>query len=374
MVKLPKGLINIESTEVPSYYEIAVPLFERCNLNCSFCFESHSNLEIDCDYILSIPHKIIEQVKKDLEDSDLTIIKLRLWGGELFFDALDDSIFVMYRKFINTFHELVQKHLPGKKVHIEYLSNGVFTKYKRVDSLLKDTNGTIAFSYDPVNRFSCDQQKEIWLKTVNYFKDKTRCISITLTKQSIAAYIAGDPYFEKIPKNISVDINYYMANENWEEHILSDDDIFNFYKWCVDNKKYNIHTLDTIFRYFVEGEKEHIERHCNCNGKYSVQFTNGVCEKDCAKRSSSLNRELFYGKYTDETTPDNVSAIKTSLGISKRGCLYCEHYDHCTMFCWISIIFSGFKATNCPLRRIYNYITHEQVEDFKKWRTFNGKN
>ena len=75
-------------------YEIACMLFENCNLNCKFCFEPHTNKKIDKDYILTIPNIIKDNFS--IEYKKYPTIKkvwLMLWGGEIFYDALDDDIF-----------------------------------------------------------------------------------------------------------------------------------------------------------------------------------------------------------------------------------------------------------------------------------------
>lgn len=365
-VKMPEGLPKINFYKKPKYFEIAVPLFERCNLHCSFCFEAHEDNRIDYEKILAMPKKIIEQTKKQILACGTNQILLRLWGGELFFDALPDDIFGLYRDFLRLFEMEVERELPGKKIDVTYLSNGVFTKYGRVDRLLDDTNGRIAFSYDPEGRFNTVEQKTTWLKTLRHFKDRTRYISITLTKQSIDAYLAGDEFFDQIPDDISIDINYYTANPNWKKHMPTDDDIFRFYKWCVDHKRYNVRVMDNIFRYLIPGERDYVERYCDC--KQAVQFQDGQAIRDCARRASTLSHNLFYGGFEKDVTEDNVTEVKNVLGLQKRGCLTCEHYEHCTMPCWVAIMFQGYKTVNCPLKRIYTYIKPEDIKEFAKWK------
>lgn len=370
-VNMPKGLPKIDFYKKPSYFEVAVPLFERCNLHCSFCFEKHINNDIDYDKILAMPKLVISQIKQQVLDCETNQILLRLWGGEVFFDELPDEIFDIYREFIRLFKAEVDRELPGKGIDITYLSNGVFTKYDRVEKLLKDTNGMIAFSYDPKDRFNTREQKETWLKTLRHFQSITKYISITLTKQSISAYIAGDEFFEQIPSNISVDINYYTANPNWKKHMPTDEDIFSFYKWCVDNQKFNVRVMDNIYRYLIPSEKKYVERYCDC--KQAVQFQEGKCIRDCASRASSLERQMFYGAYADEINESNVTEAKNTLGLQKRGCFACEHFEHCTMPCWVAIMFEGYKTTNCPLKMIYKYIPKESIEAFIEWKGRNNK-
>jgi hypothetical protein len=77
---------------------------------------------------------------------------------------------------------------------------------------------------------------------------------------------------------------------------------------------------------------------------------------------------MFYGEYEEATDEDNVTEVKNTLGLKKRGCLACKHYENCTMTCWISIIFNGYQTKECPLSRIYDYITEEQIADYVEWK------
>lgn len=365
-VTIPKELFKVDFYEQSEYIELAIPLFERCNLNCKFCFEDHISSKIDYEEIRNIPYKIIDQLEKEIQKLNPKEILLRLWGGELFFDTLPDEIFDVYRKLINNFKQVMQERHLSQKIDINFLSNGVFTKYDRVDSLLKDTGASISFSYDPIDRFSSESQKDIWLNTLTHYKNKTRYVSITLTEQSIDKYIEGDTYFDKIPEYIGIDVNYYTANPNWRDLLPGDDDFYRFFKWGIENKKYNIRVIGSLLKYMIPEEKVFVERYCDC--KFALQYQNGTCIKDCSKRASTLDRSKFYGKYTSDIDEDNVTEAKSTLGLLKRGCLECAHYDYCHMTCWIALLFDEYKVTKCPFARAYDYISNEDVQNYKTWR------
>jgi hypothetical protein len=366
-VVMPKSLPKINFYKNPGYFEIAAPIFELCNLNCSFCFEEHKDKSIDIERIMAMPEELVAGIKDDIVEYGVDTILLRLWGGELFFDALPDSLFDVYVEFYDKFVELVNKELPHCKVEVTWLSNGVFTKYERVERLLERTNGKIAFSYDPVDRFVNDEQKEQWLNTLNHFKDQVQYISITLTKNTINAYIKNDAVFNRIPGDITVDINYYTANPGWEKHVPSDEDIFNFFKWCIDNKHFNVLAVSNLLKCCVKELKPFVVRYCDC--KYAKQYHNGECIKDCSKRASSLPSESFYGEHHSVVVEDNCTEIKNSLGLLKRGCLTCEHYEYCPMMCWVAIIFKGSQITKCPLSEVYKYVKENSdlINTYLEW-------
>lgn len=371
-VRMPKSLFKLNFNEQIDIFEIAVPLFEACNLNCKFCFESHDIANVDEEAIKNMPNKIFPSSLEMIKDSGASNVAIRLWGGELFFDALPDSVFNAYKIFIDKTRELGKKYLPDGKIYFSFLSNGVFTKYERVEDLLKYANCVnFALSYDPVDRFSHESQREAWFKTLMHFYNKKmlNSTSITLTKQSIDAYIKNDPYIFKIPPDIPMDVNYYTATSNWKSCMPSDDDLFSFYKWGIDNSLFNIRTIAIIMDYMTPGRREVVGRSCDC--KSCAQLIGDSCTRDCAKRSPLNDRKAFYGKYVNEVNENNCTEVKNILGMHKRGCITCEHYESCTMFCWISLLFEHYKVSNCPLKRIYEYINEDHIKKYAIWREKN---
>lgn len=151
----PDDLCHLQFYADEEEYEMSISLFDRCNLNCCFCFEKH-NGTIDIKYIEDLPYLLAEKFKTVIEEyKNIKVLNLRIWGGELFFDALDDSIFQLYFDFVDKTCMLFESQFSSVKLKYSWLSNGVFTRYDRVEKLLNHSNGVISFSYDPVDRFSC---------------------------------------------------------------------------------------------------------------------------------------------------------------------------------------------------------------------------
>lgn len=348
-------------------YEIACMLFENCNLKCKFCFEPHTNKKIDKEYILTIPDIIYENFKIEYEKyPTLKKVWIMLWGGEIFYDALDDDLFDIYKQFVDKLNDIFNKEFPKINLVYSWLSNGVFTKRKRVEDLVKYSKGIINFSYDPINRFNSEKQKNIMIETAEYFVgncgDK---ISITLTKDNINEFIKNDKellHFNNL--GYTIDVNYYIPNVNWKELIPSDDEIFSFYKWALDNRMFNMKIIERMLHYYTSC---HLGRYCNC--KYCSQITYGKWSKDCAVCSSILPSKMFYQENDDIITEENSNEIKATMGIIKRGCLSCNYYLKCQMPCWISLIFKGTEVGECPYKQAYEYIEKhtEIIDDFRSW-------
>jgi len=349
----------------PTLYEISCLLFERCNLKCKFCFEGHRNNKIDVDYIRKIPNLIIDNFKEEYKKyNNIKEVNIMLWGGELFFDALPDSLFDEYKLLVDNFRELFSESFPNIKIRFSWLSNGVFTKWERVKDIIEYSNGIINFSYDPIDRFGSYKQKELMLENSKRFYEfgLSEVVSITLTKQNINEFISNTTDINTMMSTI--DVNFYIPNKNWEELMPTDDDIFNFFKWALDNRLFHIKVIEKLIWYYTT---EYIQRHCDC--KSCSQLTYGEWSVDCAKRSSELPTEMFFGEYANIINEENSNDIKVSLGIKKRGCQLCKYYDRCQMPCWISMVFSEYKTTRCPYEKAYEYIeiNKDILYDYMNW-------
>lgn len=77
---------------------------------------------------------------------------------------------------------------------------------------------------------------------------------------------------------------------------------------CIANELYNVIVLEKIFWMFINTD---IEKHCDCH--QCSQITNRHWSVDCAKRSSSLSSEDFYGNEVAKTineTNTNQSIVR----------------------------------------------------------------
>ena len=343
--RLPKIDFNIDD----GAYELACSVFNNCNLHCKFCFQDHSSLKT-FNQIREDSKKIPDILIKFLEDESkkytINTVHLKMWGGELFYDAIPDDFFDIY---YNIYNRLDKAGIA--RISPTWLTNGVFTKRQRVLDLLKATNGIIGFSYDPIDRFSEIAQVQKLVQNIiifDYF-NVPETLSITLAKKAIHNYI-DKPW--PLKKNIRTDISYYTPGLNWKEDIPSDEDMYLFFKWAIDNDLYFIRAAyDILVAYFGD----FIKHYCNC--AKAAQYDNGHISKNCALRAHpSIKTEQFYGEFTSKVNESNCAEYKNSLGLIKRGCLICEWYKTCQKPCWISVIFDGYKTTQCPFERIYSYL------------------
>lgn len=361
---MPNGLPYLKTAKNLGEYEIAISLFEQCNLSCSFCFQGHSKTPQDPSLIKMIPQKILGQIMEDLKNKCPKNIGVRIWGGEVFSDVVSDELFDSYYDIIDEIKSWKYVLPFDTNISIIFLSNGVFTKTERVKQLLLNTGSFISFSYDPVGRYQNEEQRKLWFKNFIELKDEKTSISMTMSKSNIDALLAGDEYFLKIPKNVQISFNYYTPTVSWKREMASEEDIYNLYKYTIKNKFFNVYTVQELLRSKLEEEKD-FNPHCDC--EFQTHYSKGQCVKDCVHHIAGLKKEEFYGSYTDEVNEENCGEVKASIGLLKRGCLSCEYNERCIKFCWSSVIFNEYKVNECPLKRILDEITEEDIKEFRKW-------
>lgn len=368
-VNMPDTMPKVNFNKRTGIYEVSCSLFSQCNLNCNFCFQDHDNFHIDINKIMKIPERIVKVIEQDVIDYSIDKkFYIRIYGGEPFHDGIPDNIFTAYLNFYNLLKACLNVYFPKRDIEIYWGSNGVFKNHERVDALLSKTCSFIALSYDPVDRFHDGNQKDIWLKSLKHFyrKGTLSSVSVMLIKPALEKLFVGDKYFMQIPQGITIDVNQYISNPGYERYLMTDDEIYSFYKWAIDNRMFNVDPINSAISNYLSKDPE---RHCYC--KCSNFFdVNGNNTKNCVNKYSKLPAEDFYGEFSSQVTEENCTEVKNYLGLQKRGCLYCEHYSYCPTICWTSIIFKSYKTTTCPYQRLYEYLNDNPgiIKNFKDWR------
>ena len=369
----PKGCPKVEFYREPEYCETVLYLFEKCNLRCEFCFQDHEHAQVNETYIKSLPHAAFALMSKELKaHPTIKSFDIRMLGGEIFSDDLPDSLLELYGEVVEQIRAEMKTYFPDVNVDFICTTNGVWTNRERIKNFLEKYSfkKIISISIDFVGRYKNDKIKQTAYETMRYFGEAEFFVraGVVLTKRNIAYILEHADEFKDLIRKYKAEqivFNYYSPNEQWELDLPSDEDLWNIYKFCIDERMFNV---STIF-YLVEAyrQKTFFTKTCEC--KFIPTLTQTSCTKDCVATASPLPRERFYGKYTNEVTEENVSDVKASLGIVKRGCLGCDHYEYCPQPCWCMVIFDGYKATNCPMKRSFNYIKEhsEIMDDYNSW-------
>lgn len=358
---IPKFDFNLNN----GAYELAISLFEKCNMRCKFCFQSH-NGEVDLQYIRNIPYLLRNKLYSEIKKYNIRELNVKIWGGEVFLDNIESPIelFTEYKLLMSDLFRMfkyIERRTNLKRINFRWLTNGIFNSkiLSYVLNFVDEYNISIGMSFDP-ERFKNNSLFYKWVSNYVALREFTDvALSITLSKQNINEYLHGDGIYIKIFKDIlkskkispsSVDISYYTASSNWKEDLPSEEDLFQFFRWCIDNNFRVIKVIDDIYNTF---NGEDVLPYCDC--VKAATFVNGKLIKNCADRSSLCNA-MFYGDYNKFVTEENCGEYKNSLGLIKQGCITCEYSNNCQKLCWLSVIFKFYETGNCPFKRIYKYL------------------
>ena len=323
--------------------EVCLVLFTKCNLNCPFCFQDRSS--IDIQYIKDIPTKLDEEYLKF--ENKYKKILYRIWGGELFADNIDDGMFSLYEELVQQLIAIGKKH--NFITEICFSSNLVFTNTQRVLDLLNKTHAQLATSYDPKFRFHNQEQIELWEKNAQLFKPCT--VSITLTKQNIAEFIENDIHFKRL-NPYSVNVEYYIFNKLYNTFKPSEDDLFNFYKYCIDNNITNIPEVNAI----VQSVERQNGRYCTCNN--SCLYLDGKLTFNCLKRSSNLPQSEFFDVVPSD---DDYTEVQLKEALIRKKCMTCKNYSFCRMYCMASVLHKSVDNKECGMYKLYEYIKENNI-------------
>lgn len=360
--------------------EIETTLFTACNLRCSFCFENiYGVRDMDIDYIKSLPDKV-EKFCIPVLKSRPNCNRLRhtIWGGELFYDAIPDSMFELYDWLITEIDKRIRKIKPNIWYETIYISNGVYTKRERVWELMKKHHSKISLSYDPIERFSTPEQKEIWYQTYLYFNERLPEVTVTLamSKRNMETYMKGDEYFEKIQWLGKFDANLYEpCNGANDSNLPSNNDYLNFFIWCLKTKHYSLidggHNLNLF-----KGERK--KREDFCIACVPMRFSKWIedtfhveCASTCVEITPSLPPEIVQGgcDYLVKTDmPIDLCPMVLLSGFD-RGCYGCDCFYRCELMpC--PFIERDRTVKDCFNRMFYHYAdAHpELMKGYWEWR------
>lgn len=374
---LINGIPPINLYAEPNSYEVAVSMFDKCNLRCKFCYQDHKKA-VDIEFIKTLDDKIISSITAEMRQyyGKIKVLSLLFMGGELFSDDISGSTLQAYKGMWVSLRSKLNTLYPNLKLQYSVSTNGVWENRDRIVKLLQESGiDYVNLSYDPVGRFPNDETREIMHETVKYLHNNGfgTTIGFVTTKKNIRAVLNDDKYARWLKSDYVTrgDLNMYIGNPGWEEDLPNDEDMFNFYKWCFDNELWKINFVRQLMENYIKRESgEFLPRYCDC--KYEQCISQSYITKNCVRVYSPFPQERFFGNYTEKVTEENVADIKANLGAKKLGCLACEHMYYCIMPCWTSVIFDGYKPNACPIKSIFNYITDTHVSSFKNWEKNNG--
>jgi hypothetical protein len=343
---------------------IMISLFNKCNLHCDFCFENKNHSVIDINEIKLIPDKLLNRVMT--LNPIPSKINIGIMGGELFSDDIPDSMFEVYEELCRDIKIKLERSLSNLHCDFRWVSNGVYTKYDRIKKLLNNTNSNLYLSYDTCGRYETEEQKNQFFETTKAIKIKG--ISTALTKPNIYRYINDiDKFILSIPDEIEIDTTWYIASPNYKNDKPTYDDYFNFFKWVIDNRKYNLTLAANIIN-----SKYHNNYDVTCGsccGFRHTRYQNGIFyESGCI--NFYTNTKYYLNIDILNTISENdMKKIKNKIERNELRCISCKYYNCCMYMCWCN---STEEDDNmeCPTKRIFQYIDdHNYIRDeYIQWK------
>lgn len=325
-------IYNVIEEKIIDYAEIVVILFDHCNLNCVFCPQDHKDdSTATYESIMSKSYSVFNWINNNNRTS---YFKVHIMGGELFQDRFVDRKFLeIYQSFINA---IIQNTTASKTIVPNFVTNLVFNRVEEVYNFIDMNNLKISISYDIKGRFNKDQ-RDLFEKNVEYFKDKIEMVSIQMTKQNINAFLEGDSYFDYLYDNFGIDWDSFIPTKEISispSLMPSESDKLKLYKLLINKypKCYNI-------EHFVN-KKENNKMTCTRGNNLTILKT-GKIPKGCSS--------------TPFIEDSDLNVVENWL--SRHNCFSCEYYRRCPLTCFIS---ANYKHTvrdldTCYLKEAFKY-------------------
>ena len=111
---------------------------------------------------------------------------------------------------------------------------------------------------------------------------------------------------------LRIDVSYFIPNTI--SHSASDDDLFMFFKYLLDNRYFNVSYISDMIRH-IKGELPKIPRCCNCAN--TILVYQGKKHYDCNILIPNLKKEDFYDDISKLTNRNGVKLL-TEQGIIKH--------------------------------------------------------
>jgi len=243
--------------------------------------------------------------------------KIHIMGGELFQDKwIEEGFLDIYQDFIN---EIRFRVSLTKQIVFNFVTNLVFTNNELVEMFLENNNLKISISYDLKGRFSLDQ-KLLFMKNVELFKERIEMVSVVQTKQNIDALLSGkDSFYDYLYENFLIDWDSYLPSAEIHEPMMpKESELLAFYKHLVDK-----YPKTLTVQHFVSDETMN-KMTCTRGNSYTVLF-DGSNPMGCS--GSVLLR--------DGQTEDLGSGQILENFFEKYQCFQCEYFSRCPFTCFI---------------------------------------
>lgn len=325
--------------------EYTLHLFEYCNLSCQFCWQDHDAQKgID-----SVPDKI-KPIYELLDEEVRSSVCFNIMGGEIFADEVFPTL---YDQYFNLAKALKFKcDQLGKKLKINWVTNLVNSHADLIEKLVDDCDSIgiqneLSTSYDPRGRFN-KREFEIFKDNLYKLKDIVGTVSILLTKNNINYFILrSDKFFDQLYRDgFYLYFDYYMPDKNWKLSAPSDQDMYEFFTFCVDNYP-NVEP--------VKGWIHNDFNYASCRTSKLVIEDGTKCL--CGNLMVDSGDDQFY---TSTIRRNDNSEIEDYF-LNKYDCASCEYMQRCSFGCFMERNNKFLdQMSECVFKETFKYIDGKQ--------------
>lgn len=314
--------------------EYTIHLFEFCNLNCSFCWQDHSNI----NGIDTVREKL-KPIEDFLKTEERDRVVFNIMGGEIFADdILSETLAQEYIDFANQIKSLCLEY--EKQCAINWVTNLVFTKTDLVRKILNN-GGSLVTSYDSRGRFDRGSKK-IFLENLYAFRDFVEGVGIVLTKQNAQhlSHRVDETFQQMYDDGFYIYADYYMPDENAKHQAPTDQDLLDFFKKAIDVWP-KIHPIAD----WIEKEENFIS--CRTSKLVlddgTMCFCGNLVQEDQSMYSSDIQKM------------DNNEIENRFL--EKYDCASCEFFRRCTLGCFMQHDYKWREELpECVYKLAFRYI------------------
>ena len=307
--------------------EIIVTLFEYCNLSCKFCNQDHNSLK-GIDTIL----EKIDIVKQIISRTPKQQYSVHFMGGEVFADALPDSVYLDYAKLCSELRSWASEQ--DIELELCFTTNMVFKNTERLDNFLLNSNPTLLTSFDPAARFN-KETFEIFKTNVMSYKDFLSSVNVIMTKPTINKFMSNDiEFFDYLYDNFNVYFDYYTPEKNMAMFIPNDVQLRDFMIYMLKHYPEALPFADYTKKF---------KKQMSCMDTITIMPDNsfGACT-------------ILLNNFK------NVTASKHQMEqewLKQYNCLECPHFQYCSMGCFLSNHMQSFRTQEaCWLSEVYDVV------------------
>lgn len=288
-------------TQKSTQSEVTVIFTKNCNLKCDFCKVIYDHPEESFnEFNANVINHALDLTLKALELQPKNHIDMSFFGGEIFQDKFDESVFEAFDHFLQACIDKIKS--LGKTYDFTLMTNIITKNIDRTIYFANKYDTDIHASYDFAGRFTNPKLIDLWFSNLDKIKQQCRryCVTFNTIKPNVDAIFRQDLVFQKIYDEHPVILNSY-DDIGIPEYIVDEKTLGKLMIFIYQHYPKIGNVRDLVERY--RGEKP---------GTTCVQSTT-ITDRinwECCDRSKVFKEYMI-----------------------NKGCLSCQYFEHCPFEC-----------------------------------------